>query len=73
MKIKDAVVINRYLLEEIISIIKSNGYDEIVNYQPLEPIIKDAYNAGCAYTIGSHELMKQTHKDIKCYLNDTEI
>jgi hypothetical protein len=71
MKIKDAVVIDRVLLLDIVSVLY--GTDIKIEYQDLEPIVKDAYNAGSAYTIGSHEFMKQTHKNLNDYLNDKEI
>jgi hypothetical protein len=60
MKIKDAVVIDRDLLLNIVSVLY--GTDIKIEYQELEPIIKDAYNAGYDWD-----------KDIEGYLNDTEI
>lgn len=39
----------------------------------VEAIVRDAFNEGCAYTVGSHKLMQQIHKDLNQYLNDTEI
>lgn len=78
MKIKDCVVIEREVLKDVIIQLQHLGQNNIVgtlrsNSKPLEPIIRDAFNSGCAYTVGSHDLMQQIHKDLNQYLNETEI
>ena len=40
---------------------------------PLIPEIKKAFNAGCAYTIGSYKDFKQIHPDKKNYISNLKL
>ena len=40
---------------------------------PLIPEIKKAFNAGCSYTIGSHENFKQIHPNKKEYISNLKL
>ncbi len=49
------------------------GHYEL-DHSALQEILKDAFNAGCAYTIGSHKDFKQTHHNcsefMESYIKD---
>jgi|LakMenEpi03Aug12_release.lakeMendotaPanAssembly.Ray.scaffolds.fasta_scaffold3710306_2 hypothetical protein len=67
MKIKECVVIDSWLFNRLIEELNNSDNDDLactlrIESKPLEPIIRDAYNAG-----------NDWNEDIEGYLNNKEI
>ena len=62
MKIKDGVVIDTWLFNRLIEELNNSDNDDLACTLRIEPIIRDAYNAG-----------NDWNEDIEGYLNNKEI